>query len=482
MKVVSFFAGCGGLDLGFEQAGFQVVWANEIEPHCRATYVRNHPSTELVIGDICEMDPTIIPDCDGFIGGPPCQSWSVGGKQKGLDDKRGSLFLKYIELIRTKRPKFFVIENVKGMLDAKFKDVFADFVTRLDNAGYDVHWSLLDAADYRIPQNRERVFFVGFKKNMQIRYSFPEPMDSGPISLARAIGDITVHPNFLTGNKTKDTIKCDLKIGGHYNHDVLTSKFGPFYLRGNRRRGWHQPSFTINATAEFTPLHPSSPKMVYFGHENWNFQKDRLNEYRRLSVRECARIQTFPDTFVFEYEDIKAAYRMIGNAVPPRLGHALAKSILNSFDSDTPSRSPHDGTDDRRQKLSTTNSKETVLVGYYKGESHRRLILGNKLYYVRSDGRKGSMFKEDCQTMPKYLLLHHKEKFGLYELDEDEPILADSLFLKSLGFEASGDNYLLFRLKSTESISIHVFGANEAKPKYDENDFTPNITTIDKIF
>ena len=128
MDVVSFFAGCGGLDLGFEQAGFNVVWANELEPHCRATYIQNHPNTTFVLGDVCKLDPDSIPDCDGFIGGPPCQSWSVGGKQNGLGDNRGLLFLKYIELIKAKRPKSFVIENVKGMLDNKFKNVFDDFV------------------------------------------------------------------------------------------------------------------------------------------------------------------------------------------------------------------------------------------------------------------------------------------------------------------------------------------------------------------
>ncbi len=154
MNVVSLFAGCGGLDLGFEQAGFNVIWANELERHCRSTYIRNHPKTEFVLGDICKIDPNSIPDCDGFIGGPPCQSWSVGGKQKGLDDKRGMLFINYIELIKAKQPKFFVIENVKGMLDDKFKDVFKDFVDRLDNAGYDVQWTLLDAVNFRIPQNR----------------------------------------------------------------------------------------------------------------------------------------------------------------------------------------------------------------------------------------------------------------------------------------------------------------------------------------
>ena len=108
MRVVSFFAGCGGLDLGFEQAGFDVVWANEFEPHCRATYLRNHPDTEFVLGDICKIDPASIPDCDGFIGGPPCQSWSVAGKQKGLEDERGQLFLKYIDMIEAKQPSFTI--------------------------------------------------------------------------------------------------------------------------------------------------------------------------------------------------------------------------------------------------------------------------------------------------------------------------------------------------------------------------------------
>ena len=273
MDVVSFFAGCGGLDLGFEEAGFRVVWANEFEPHCRATYIRNHPNTEFVLEDICKIAPDTIPDCDGFIGGPPCQSWSVGGKQKGLDDVRGLLFLKYIELISAKMPKFFVIENVKGMLDDKFKVIFQDFVDRLNGAGYDVQWALLDAVHYRIPQNRERVFFVGFRKDLNVSFSFPIPTCDKPITLEQAIGDITEAPNYFSGGKTKDSDKRICKNNQYPNHDVIISKFGSFYYRGNRRRGWQQPSFTINATADFAPLHPSSPKMMYYGHENWNFQK-----------------------------------------------------------------------------------------------------------------------------------------------------------------------------------------------------------------
>lgn len=473
MDVVSFFAGCGGLDLGFEQAGFRVIWANEFEPHCRATYIRNHPNTEFVLGDVCKINPNIIPDCDGFIGGPPCQSWSVGGKQKGLDDERGQLFLKYIELINAKKPKFFVIENVKGMLDDKFKNVFEDFVNRLDNAGYDVQWALLDAVNFRIPQNRERVFFVGFRKGMDVQFAFPASTCNEPITLEQAIGDITEEPNQFPGGKMKDSDKRIDKNKQYPNHDALSSKFGSFYYKGNRRRGWQQPSYTINATAEFTPLHPSSPKMIYYGHENWNFQKDKLEEYRRLSVRECARIQTFPDNFIFEYDNIRDAYKMIGNAVPPRLGNEIAKSILSAFNCLEVSATI--------QKHAKEQISAPVLVGYYKGDRHKRLILTNKLYYVRSDGRKGSMFKKDCSIMPKYLLLHHKDKAEIYELDSEEPILADATFLKTLGFETTGDTYLCFKLESAISKNIGDLGVKASRLEYDQRNYSPYFTTIDKI-
>ena len=473
MNVISFFAGCRGLDLGFEQAGFNVVWANDSEQHCYATYIRNHPNTKFILGDVCKIDPDTIPDCEGFIGGPPCQSWSIGGKQKGLDDARGQLFLKYIELINAKRPRFFVIENVKGMLDVKFKLVIDDFIDRLDNAGYDVKWKLLDAVNYRIPQNRERVFFVGFKKELNVDYSFPIPTCDEPITLEQAIGDLKDEPNYYTNGKIKDDESGHYKNGHFQNNDVLVSKFGSFYYRGNRRRGWHQPSFTINATAEFVPLHPSSPKMIYYGHENWNFQRDKLDKYRRLRVRECARIQSFPDNFIFDYEDIKDAYKMIGNAVPPRLGNEIAKSILNALnhlETKTTMNIKHE------KKLS-----ESILVGYYKGDWHKDLILTNKLYYVRSDGRKGSIFKDDCSVIPKYLLLHHKDEADIYELEAEEPILTDAFFLNQLGFKTKGNRYLCFKLMSNAPKNINKLFTNATRIKYDKRNYLPFFTTIDKI-
>lgn len=473
MVVVSFFAGCGGLDLGFEQAGFNVVWANEFDKSIHATYEKNHAGTILCKDDINNISPKDIPDCDGFIGGPPCQSWSVGGKQKGLDDERGRLFLKYIKLINVKKPRFFVIENVKGMLDEKFKTVFDDFVNCLDNAGYDVQWALLDAVNYRVPQNRERVFFVGFRKELGVRFTFPTPTCNEPITLEQAIGDIKEEPKRLPGIKVDQLDEYDNNNVKYHNHDVLTSKFGSFYYRGNRRRGWQQPSFTINATADFAPLHPSSPKMIFYGHENWNFQKDRLCEYRRLSVRECARIQTFPDGFIFRYDNIKDAYKMIGNAVPPRLGNEIAKSILNAInyvDIKVTTR------ESIKEKLSAP-----VLVGYNKGDLQKRLILDNKLYYVRSDGRKGSMFKKDCSAAPQYLLLHHKDEAEIYELEKEEPMLTEASFLKTLGFETSGDTYLCFRLKRTESVDIRDLYSKATQLVYDQSNYSPYFTTIDKV-
>lgn len=472
MNVASFFAGCGGLDLGFEQAGFNVVWANEFDVHCCDTYVRNHPNTKLVIDDICNIKPNTIPDCDGFIGGPPCQSWSIGGNQKGLEDKRGQLFVKYIELIMAKKPKFFVIENVKGILDDKFRDVFECFLESLENAGYDVKWSLLDAVNYSIPQNRERVFIVGFRKELFVKYQFPRCTCVEPITLENAIGDIQENPILFSSTKVDDSYKLVNNKRKLQNHDVLNTKFGPFYYRGNRRRGWLQPSFTINATADYIPLHPSSPKMVYFGRENWSFQKEKMSEYRRMSVRECARIQSFPDDFIFDYDNIKNAYRMIGNAVPPRLGKEIAKSVHNALlylEVSTDKLSSED------------NRNATVLVGYYKNDWHKQLIIANKIYYVRSDGRKGSIFKEDCSVCPRFLLLHHGDNAEIFELNAEEPILVDSSFLRTMGFETSGETYLSFSIKNIIPKSINEFNNNAAKLHYNKNNYFPYFTTIENI-
>jgi len=466
MRVVSFFAGCGGLDLGFEQAGFDVVWANEFDPSVRETYLRNHPRTQFVLRDINQIAPEDVPDCDGFIGGPPCQSWSVAGKQNGLEDKRGRLFLTYIEMIKAKKPKFFLIENVKGLLDDAFKYVFIMFLEKLKGSGYNVKWELLDAVNFGVPQNRERVFIIGFRNDLNVSYGFPKATYPSSISMIYAIGDIKGTP---TPYKDKDKVVTNPSLA---NHDVLINAYSEFYYRGNRRRGWHQPSFTIHATADNIPLHPSSPKMMYFGHEKWDFQKDKMDEYRRLSVRECARIQTFPDNFHFVTDDIKAAYKMIGNAVPPQLGKALATSILSVLQS----------IKFEQTAIQAKNPlDECVLVGYFKNANHHDCIIENLLYYVRSDGRTGSMLKEDCAVMPKYLLIHHKEQAEIYELDAEEPVLADASHLATLGFECSGQMYLCFRLKNNSQINTCELGTNISDLRFFKGNYAPYFTTLNEL-
>lgn len=464
MDVVSFFSGCGGLDLGFEQAGFRVVWANERDSSIRETYIRNHPHTLLSNTDIRQVDISDIPNADGFIGGPPCQSWSVAGKQRGLSDERGRLFQTYVDIIRRKKPFFFLIENVSGILNDRFRIAFNHFVGSL-SVDYNVQWKLLNALNYGVPQSRERVFLVGFRRDLDVSYEFPNATYTSPVSLAMAIGDITDAPVFHTGERK---VMCNVR---RTNHDALAVDFGPYYTRANRRRGWGQPSFTIHATAENMPLHPSSPCMMYHGRGEWAFQESRRSEYRRLSVRECARIQTFPDGFEFVYSDIRKAYRMIGNAVPPRMAYVLAKSISSAMTGD-------DACQNFVSQESKVLSEACLLVGYYKNSHHHNMILHNLLYYVRSDGRKGSVSEGLSNEKPRFLLLHHGMERELYELTCERPFVAGSAFLSELGFRVSGESYLCFRLRDAYRRNFHERDVRSFPVWKGRERYSPYITTL----
>ncbi|MEG2181392.1 MAG: DNA cytosine methyltransferase [Bacteroidales bacterium] len=324
MKVVSLFSGCGGLDLGFKRAGFNVLWANEYDSTIVETYSINHPNTFLETSDIRTINESMIPDCDGIIGGPPCQAWSEGGKCLGLNDERGKVFLDYIRIVSCKRPKFFLIENVKGLLSEKHIRTFYSFLSILERAGYIVDYSVLNAADFKIPQDRVRVFVVGIRKDINRKFLFPKATTESFITLRKAIGDITEQPkvyldDFVNQNYTN-----------WLNHDVYTGPYDEKYMSRNRVRSWNEISFTIQALAKNAPIHPQAPKMVYISPNKRVFVSGKEFLYRRLSIRECARIQSFPDKFRFIYSDIKNGYKMVGNAVPPRLAYVLANAILNS--------------------------------------------------------------------------------------------------------------------------------------------------------
>ena len=264
-----------------------------------------------------------------MIGGPPCQSWSIGGSKRGLNDKRGQLFWDYIRMINEKKPKFFVVENVKGMLLERYGTALQDFKDAFSKAGdgYDLFFQLVNAADYGVPEDRQRVLFIGFQKGLHIKYEFPEPTTpkGHRITLKDAIGDLADKEPLGFPNGINTTGKWNEEIP---NHEYMTGGFSSIFLSRNRIRHWDEVSFTIQASGRQSPLHPQAPDMKKIDQDHREFVEGKEHLYRRLSVREAARIQTFPDDFILKYDNINAGYKMIGNAVPVNLALIIAKSIL----------------------------------------------------------------------------------------------------------------------------------------------------------
>ncbi|WP_372999896.1 DNA cytosine methyltransferase [Lutispora sp.] len=325
MNLVSLFAGAGGMDVGFKKAGFNIVWANEYDSSIWETYNRNHTAF-LDKRDIRKIDSSDIPDCDGIIGGPPCQSWSEAGSLRGINDERGKLFYEFIRVLKDKKPKFFVAENVSGMLADIHKSAVENIIKMFIEAGYNVSIKLLNALDYGVAQDRKRVFYIGYRKDLNISYNFPLPIVK-KLVLRDVIWDLrdSAIPA-LSKNKTNGN-KCLVK-----NHEYMIGSFSTIYMSRNRVRTWDEPSFTIQAGGRHAPIHPQAPKMEFVNQNKRIFVPGKEDLYRRLSVRECARIQTFPDDFIFYYNDVSNAYKMIGNAVPPELAYHVANSIKISLD------------------------------------------------------------------------------------------------------------------------------------------------------
>lgn len=324
MKLVSLFTGAGGLDLGFEKAGFSVVWANEFDKAIWETFEHNFPHTKLDKRSITEVQTHEVPDADGFIGGPPCQSWSEAGAGRGINDKRGQLFHDYIRLLKDKQPKFFLAENVSGILHPKHADAFANIIKEFENAGYVVSQKLLNANDYDVPQDRLRVIIIGYHKKLKKKFEFPEPQKYKPV-LKDAIYDLRLAKAAKDKNKTNGE---SLKIP---NHEYMNGGFSTIYMSRNRVRAWGEPSFTIQAGGRHAPIHPQAPKMKFIEQNKRIFVPGHEEKYRRLSVRECARIQTFPDDFIFKYRDVADGYKMIGNAVPVNFAKHIAQKIMSDL-------------------------------------------------------------------------------------------------------------------------------------------------------
>jgi modification methylase ngoPII len=328
MKVISLFCGCGGLDLGFERAGFKVPVANEYDKTIWETFKANHPKTRLIEGDIRNIKEDDFPDeVDGIIGGPPCQSWSEAGALRGINDARGQLFFDYIRILKSKQPKFFLAENVSGMLANRHNDAVQNLLNMFDECGYDVTLTMVNAKDYGVAQERKRVFYIGFRKDLGINFEFPvgsTSSDDKKITLKDIIWDLkdTAVPALEKNLKNPAAIN---------NNEYFIGSFSPIFMSRNRVKAWHEQAFTVQASGRQCQLHPQAPKMEKYGTNDYRFVIGKEKLYRRMTVREVARIQGFPDDFKFIYKNLNDAYKMIGNAVPVNLAYEIALSIKQAL-------------------------------------------------------------------------------------------------------------------------------------------------------
>lgn len=328
MNIISLFSGCGGLDLGFERAGFDIPVANEYDKTIWETFKINHPKTHLIEGDVrqvtkADIEQYIEGEVDGIIGGPPCQSWSEAGSLKGIKDARGQLFFDYIRILKEFQPKFFLAENVSGMLANRHSEAVQNILSLFDEAGYDVSFTLVNAKDYGVAEERKRVFYIGFRKDLNIDFGFPKGStkdDDKKITLRDIIWDLqdTAVPSGDKNHHNPNAIN---------NNEYFTGAYSPIFMSRNRVKSWDEQAFTVQASGRQCQLHPQAPKMVNVGLNDCRFVEGKENLYRRMTIREVARVQGFPDDFKFIYEDTNTAYKMIGNAVPVNLAYEVAVAI-----------------------------------------------------------------------------------------------------------------------------------------------------------
>ncbi len=332
MKLISLFAGAGGLDLGFEKAGYEIVMANEFDKTIWATYEKNHTAS-LIKGDIRDIKAEDFPDeIDGIIGGPPCQSWSEAGSLRGIEDMRGQLFYDYIRILKEKQPKFFLAENVSGMLSSRHSEAVKNIIALFEGCGYDVSLTLVNASDYGVAQDRKRVFYIGFRKDLNVNFKFPTPTTpttEGKLTFKDIIWDLkdTAVPA-LEKNKPNDPSKLAM-----LNHEYFIGAYSTIFMSRNRVRSWSEQAFTVQASGRQCQLHPQAPKMIKLGKNDCRFVEGKEGLYRRLTVRECARVQGFPDNFEFIYDKVDTGYKMIGNAVPIELSYVIAAKIKSTLES-----------------------------------------------------------------------------------------------------------------------------------------------------
>jgi len=302
MKVVSLFSGAGGLDLGFRMAGHDIIWANDLYEDAVDTY-RYNIGNHIVCEDISKISTDSIPDCDIVIGGFPCQGFSVANTKRYEEDERNALYKQLIRVIGAKKPKFFLAENVKGLINLAKGRVFHLILKDFSSLGYVVSYKVLNAADYGVPQTRQRVIIVGVRNDIEFEYSYPQPTNSkdGENELPRwiSVGETLTSipdPDFPNDLPNHEYSKYKLHFNGYLGHRALDPE---------------KPAPTVTARGD------NKGGVVILPHPNGK---------RRMSCRELAAVQSFPLDFEF-LGNRSSVYRQIGNAVPPLLGYAVAATF-----------------------------------------------------------------------------------------------------------------------------------------------------------
>lgn len=327
-RMVSLFSGCGGLDKGFELAGFQRVFANDFDKDAQRVFRANLGAIDP--RDIRTISSSDIPDCEIITAGFPCQPFSNAGNRRGVYDSRGDLYLECLRIVRDKKPKVVLFENVKGLMSSKHqsgKRLIEVIQEDLEKIGYNVSYRVVDASDYGVPQKRERMILVAVDKKLGIMFEFPPiSADKSKLTLRGLLKIPKRVPNQKYWDFSPQASKMVSAIpeGGSWK-DIPYEELSPRFrkIRDDMKR-YHAPKFyrrfgrdeivgTMTASAQ-----PENCGIIH------------PTENRRFTIREVARIQTFPDDFIFFDEstkDIVAMYKVIGNAVPVQLANVIGRAI-----------------------------------------------------------------------------------------------------------------------------------------------------------
>lgn len=369
---IDLFSGCGGLTKGFSMAGIQTILGSDIDENCQKTFVRNFPNIPFLCKDIQQIEKKDIEEMIGnrkpdiIIGGPPCQGFSLANKRRGKisDDPRNKLFYGFVKFINWYSPKAFVMENVKGLLSMQNGEVIKTIVREFSQAGvfgYNVSYKVLKASDYGVPQNRERVIIIGFRKDLNIIPKHPEPIKQDHyVTVDEAISDL---PQIDAGMgcevmeytmEPQNAFQKQMRKNSQYVTNHIAMKHTPRLIarfmaikqgqclldvwdtHGSVKRGSPEEKSTIKFGQNNQRLYGNKPAPTIAASFQSNFIHPHLN--RNFTAREGARLQSFPDDFIFEgmrtkmsWEKGLSQYQQIGNAVPVLLAKAIAESLIEQL-------------------------------------------------------------------------------------------------------------------------------------------------------